>query len=822
MAAFIQRFFKGRQASKPASTAAKQPAPGTTEEHPVRDLLAEQQAQLANNPTTQQLETLALDGKTADLRLKAAEALTDRDALQRLNKAAKGRDKGVYQVVRQKLQQIRDAEAEQARRSEQVEELIRQAGEQATTENTQLYQAKLDNLIKHWKDVEDHASSAQTTSFLDAVRLCRERVHAMEFEAQQQRLHANKAEERSQTLGLLEDTLTQLKAQPEDHLASLASLDALQKTQENRWLEATRNTEVEKSEQRTYETLMQGLRAYIVAVQRFSHHLTQLEELLAAASADPRPEQWHKEATALVALLEWPAGFTRPASLGRLQKALGEAAPAPQDRPSTEDQRAQARVLEETLDQLESALEARQLKESRQLFKQAQHQLRGLDNRNSRPYQARFQLLNGQLRELQDWQGFATQPKQVELCERMEYLADQPMEPEVKAEKIKELQHEWRDLGGSSDRDLWQRFKEASDRAYEPCKAYFSAKSGLKKSNLDKRQAICDELAHFVANTDWSSVDWKAVEHIHRVARDEWKAAWPVDFRDNRPLQKRFDELLKQVEAPLNAERESNEAAKQAIVERAQALVDHEPLNEAMNQAKDLQTQWRAIGVTRHRQDRKLWQAFRAACDQIFARRDEARQAQQSQVREADQKLETLLARTANTDQAAPAEVLAETLANDLGDLRAARSEPVSPAMADRLGSEIGRLSQLQQQLILRQQFEAWQQRIDQRLQGEEVREECPPAWQALAQGYAHTDAQDLVIRAEILTTLPSPDSDQARRMEIQVQRLAEGMSGSGDTGNQAEQMEALVAAWCLAAPADQLNDELASRLKAAVQAATA
>ncbi|MDX1634849.1 MAG: DUF349 domain-containing protein [Marinobacter sp.] len=822
MAAFIQKFFKGRQAAKPTSTSAKPAVAKAPEEQPVRDVLAEQQAQLAASPTTQQLETLALEGKTAELRLQAAAALSDRDALQRLNKAAKGRDKGVYQVVRQKLQQIRDQEAEQARRAEQVEELVRQAREQAVTENTQLYQAKLDNLLKHWREVEDHASSAQTTDFLNAVRQCRERVHAMEFEAQQHRLHASKADERSQTLRLLEDTLQQLKAQPEEHLASLASLDALQKTQENRWLEATRNTEVEKSEQRSYETLMQGLRAYIVAVQRFSHHLGQLETLLGAADSDTPPDNWHSQASALVEVLDWPDGFSQPAALARLRKAVGERTTAPAANVSTEQQRAHAQSLEDTLARLEAALEARQLKESRQLFKQAQQQLRALDSRHSRPFQARFQLLNAQLRELQDWQGFATQPKQVELCERMEYLAEQPMDPEVKAEKIKELQHEWRELGGSSDRDLWQRFKQASDRAYEPCKAYFSAKSGLKQANLDKREAICEELAHFVANTDWSSVDWKAVEHIHRVARDEWKAAWPVDFRDNRPLQKRFDELLKQVEAPLNAEREKNEAAKQAIVERAQALVDHEPLSEAMNQAKDLQNQWKAIGVTRHRQDRKLWQAFRAACDQIFGRRDEARQAQQEQAREADQKLEVLLARTAAAAEAAPTERLAETLTRDLGDLRAARSEPLSPAMAERLGSEIGRLSRLQEKLTLRQKSQSWQERIDRRLQGQEVHEECPPSWRALAQGHAHTDARDLVIRAEILTTLPSPEPDQARRMEIQVQRLAEGMSGSGDTGNQSEQMEALVATWCLAVPAEQLTEDLADRLKAAVQAATA
>lgn len=44
-----------------------------------------------------------------------------------------------------------------------------------------------------------------------------------------------------------------------------------------------------------------------------------------------------------------------------------------------------------------------------------------------------------------------------------------------------------------------------------------------------------------------------------------------MEFRDNRPVQKRFDDLLKQLEAPLDTERKKNEALKQGIVERAEA-----------------------------------------------------------------------------------------------------------------------------------------------------------------------------------------------------------------------------------------------------------
>src|SRR5690606_28620183 len=147
-------------------------------------------------------------------------------------------------------------------------------------------------------------------------------------------------------------------------------------------------------------------------------------------------------------------------------------------------------------------------KESKQLLKTAQNQFQQLDGRNRRGFQARIQLLAGQFRELSDSQGFATEPKQVSLCEQMEYLAEQPREPGARAERISERRSGWRELGGSSGRALWSRFRAASDQAYEPCKACFGAKSDLNQANRQKRQASCDQLATFLGNAGWTAIDW--------------------------------------------------------------------------------------------------------------------------------------------------------------------------------------------------------------------------------------------------------------------------------------------------------------------------
>lgn len=815
MAAFIQKLFRSRKTPEAAPKQRKAVQPEPVEQEDTRASQREEQLKaLEGSPSQSLLAKLAMEGVTADIRQTAAGRLTDEASLQAVQKQAKGRDKGVYQTVKSALQQRREEQARLDSISQTIATLIRHARDQAKSDDTKLYEARLDALLKQWTEVEEHATPEQAQAFLEAVHQCKERIATLQSAAAEEKRQRDQQLQRQETLDLLTRTLDELKAQPPETLPSLASLDALQKTQENRWLEATRDTAVDKQEQKSYETAMLALRNYLGSIRRITQDRDAIVELgTLVEGEDDATEEQRAQAKTLIAEINWPEGYPTPTLLEPLRKLAGKPRSKPQPRVDQEQQRALAKRLETDLEKLEAALEAKQLKESKQLFKTAQQHLRDLDQRHAKPYQARVQLLNGQLRELSDWQGFATQPKQIALCEQMEYLAEQPMDPEAKAERIKELQNEWRDLGGSSDRNLWSRFKAASDKAYEPCKAYFSAKSGLKQANLEKRSAICEQLESFLNNADWSSIDWKAAERIHQTARQEWKEAWPVEFRDNRAVQKRFDELLKKLEAPLDEERRKNEALKQAIVEKAEALVDHEPLQEAMNQAKALQGDWQAIGITRHREDRKLWQAFRKACDQIFARRDAERTEQQQASRAADESAQAALEQVAEASSDSHEESVTAALAT----LRGIDESNLSKGVREQVQQKKQRLNKALSELKLRAKMASWQSLVMAATTGETANDSVPKHWAALADASDASDPAELVIRAEILCGVPSPETDQQRRMEIQVRRLADGM-GSADNGNdQMQDVEKLLASWCLAGIGKDANTELAERLNKAL-----
>lgn len=118
MAAFLRRLFKFRttQLRTPARAVSKQPqqaeaAKSAKEDRGAR--IAKQLEAVQGMPAQTKLAELAIGGLTAEVRSRAAIGLRDEALLHDVIRQAKGRDKGVFQIVRQTLQQLRDVQAAQ-------------------------------------------------------------------------------------------------------------------------------------------------------------------------------------------------------------------------------------------------------------------------------------------------------------------------------------------------------------------------------------------------------------------------------------------------------------------------------------------------------------------------------------------------------------------------------------------------------------------------------------------------------------------------------------------------------------------------------------
>lgn len=239
---------------------------------------------------------------------------------------------------------------------------------------------------------------------------------------------------------------------------------------------------------------------------------------------------------------------------------------------------------------------------------------------------SQIEQLDRQLEALKDWKRFSVAPKRAELIEEMELLVEVTMDPQALADRIKSLQDEWRTLSKGADDDIeadWQRFHEAAQRAYQPCKEYFAAQALVREENLRRRDALLARLTAFDAGFNWEQPDWKQLIRTLREIKEQWRSCSPVDRQAGKPQQDAFSALAASLQARVDAEYARNVKQKESLIERSRQLLAAADSRKAIDGIKELQQQWRTIGLVPREVDQRLWGEFRQHCDAIFQKREQ-------------------------------------------------------------------------------------------------------------------------------------------------------------------------------------------------------
>lgn len=617
-----------------------------------------------------------------------------------------------------------------------------------------------------------------------------------------------------------------------------------------RWLTAADHQPPTDAQHRVFETVSHRFRELADAAERLARAEVpalpaQPLEICPPEDARAHRALWesvgerrrlHKRLDQILRQVRWPEWAPPSAELANLG-ALTESLREELSR-ADEVLSAELGKLDELIVALEGAIDEGSLNDAQSLLARTRTLHDALPEHAVRPHGKRVGRQAARLAELKDWQTFATSPKRESLAQAMETLAAEPLAPPEQAERIKALRREWQALGPltqAADGRLADRFNGAAEKAFEPCRAHFAEQAEARKANLEERRRICDALERYLEDTDWSQADMKGAETIMRAARDEWRRFHPVDRNPGKKVEARFEQLQERLHDLVKTEWERNLAAKEAIVARAESLIEADlPIPEKVVQAKQLQREWRDVGLTPRRPDQRLWRAFRNACDRIFSARDESRDA-------ADAAIESLAAKLAEQLDTF-ATLIGERDAASASDaeLRRFRQEtdevnrlppPRRRALNERraqLMTDYGALLDAQRRAGREEALEAfarWDEAMTAtemaRRDGGEAEAPAPPAGAAgLLEARLASDgeapweaARRLAVKAELIAGLESPDEDEPLRLEVQVERLQAGLSGSA----REEGPQALAEAWCRLGPKDDRFAGLRERTFAAI-----
>jgi hypothetical protein len=311
---------------------------------------------------------------------------------------------------------------------------------------------------------------------------------------------------------------------------------------------------------------------------------------------------------------------------------------------------------EALLDSLAEALESGSSKNATQCWDKIQGNISNTENQIRAELKKKADVHKAKLIELRDWKVFAATEKKKELITQMQHLLDSKMHASDRSKNISKLHKEWKLLGRSNQNEaLWKQFKQLSDQAYEPCKEYFKQRKQLMAENLKKRKEICsaleEELKRLNEIQDGTQSDTEgntqinisALNKLLSAAEKDWKQHAPIEQSKIKSLQKRFYATVNQLRKMRKGEVSAHAKLKKELIAKAQALTTQEDNKSAMNEAKQLQQEWKKIGPTSYKDDNKYWHDFRAACDIIFNKRDQESSALKENLKQVEKKLTELL-----------------------------------------------------------------------------------------------------------------------------------------------------------------------------------
>ncbi|XOV89581.1 MAG: DUF349 domain-containing protein [Pseudomonadota bacterium] len=748
------------------------------------------------------LELLRTDNNSQVLQA-CASKLENEALLEEVRTLYLGKDKNVLRIVRDKLNRLREAREQALALNAQCDSLADRAEKLAGSEYHEMFDRYAAALQAEWSALQPELDAAATATSAARIEQALARCFDIlrRIPEERERLEAE--------VQAVTERITNLCTALERELLSADQIATELSSIMAACPPGTDNADL------------------ALGIRRIRALLTQLRNASAVNPADTNLTRL----SASLARVSWPEGFPRPDHLDLAQAQL-ERLVAEHDRAE------QFRVdIDGRLAKLASQIEAG---ESRAASKTLSNLNRKLGNVKDKPTTAQKDLLarlSQALRDLKDWQGFATTPKRLELCEKMEALArETAIHPAEKATAIKELQETWKTLGPSDYAEgqlLWSRFREAADLAFKPCAEFFQQQREAREQNVLAREGICAELEAFNLDHNWDAPDYKQVADLISSTLRRWRDHEDIPRGRFKKLQNRFTAALDPLQAKLKAEQEKNRERKVALIEQLTDLLatDNPDVNAAINAAKSAQQAWKTIGVTERRVDQKLWKAFRKQCDLVFALRDQARDAAKQEAQAARGRageVATRFAQAIKTGEVTRGSIKAFRAEFDALLPRGGEQRGLEKEFRDLVGQAEKRIRQQAKDqtrhllsevrrrgLLCRQQESgaATPEQVDAEWEGDIT---LPPDIQAqLDQRRQQATTADskllaanleaaalLCVRIEILADMESPADAKTLRMQYQVERLNRELSqGQKETRTPDQQLSDLIMLWHCTGP---------------------
>ena len=583
----------------------------------------------------------AIEGVPARVRELAAAKIEDASQLKRLLKDTRGKDKLVYKIVKDKCDQLRDQEKHAEQIQADISDLCERLDAHSKRSFDKQFMGKATRMMAAWTDLEDESVEPLKSRVQQAIALCQQTIDAHELELTN--IAASKAanEAAEASFGQVIDQLHALLGQVygcDGNADEVASIRSQHSAHVKQWNQALELASANNASIKSFTLANEGVKQQLQLLSEFGSLQSQVALLTVDATDATQNEEQSEEkkvsdqqAAYKTVKVRLQTASVLPSTMVPQQVVDARKILADHDKYWADKKHVEInrqRHIIALISQANQAMEKGLSRDAAGIRRTLERKL-GEFGKLPAAMTAKVEQLDGALGKLLDWKNFAVEPKQQQLIDQMEALTNSQDNPEALASKIRRIQDQWKLLSkDSQDQQLWEVFHTLAEQAYQPCKVYYEQKSEIRRSNIEKRRILIGQLNDYVAAQTWEgegseSIDWKLTEKLIGTAIKEWQSYAPTDRDANKPLQKKFDRLLDSLREKLSSHQQHNAERKQQLIAQVDALLEISDKRAATEKVKNLQAQWKQVGVVARKQEQKLWRLFRVSCDAVFAQRQQ-------------------------------------------------------------------------------------------------------------------------------------------------------------------------------------------------------
>ena len=220
-----------------------------------------------------------------------------------------------------------------------------------------------------------------------------------------------------------------------------------------------------------------------------------------------------------------------------------------------------------------------------------------------------------------------------EIIEKIKATATSPDEANKSFQDFKALQQEWKEIKAvpaEKANELWRNYQLYVEQFYDLLNLNREAREYDFKKNLEIKTKLCEAAEKLADESDVISA-FHQLQELHQQYREAgpvakelreeiWARFKAASTVINKKHQQHFEGLREKEEENLRRKTELCEKVETIAKEENKSASDWE---KRTKEIIEIQTEWKTIGFAPQKMNVKIFERFRAACDDFFSRKAE-------------------------------------------------------------------------------------------------------------------------------------------------------------------------------------------------------